>query len=80
MIARVSVTLKPSILDPQGKTIHQALESLGFKGVTRVRMGKLIEIELKRGNKAAAKRNVERMCRKLLANPIVETYRIEVTT
>ena len=78
MIARVSVTLKPSILDPQGTTIHQALESLGFKGVKRVRMGKLIEIELKDGNTAAAKKEVERMCQKLLANPIVETYRVEI--
>ncbi|MBI2884990.1 MAG: phosphoribosylformylglycinamidine synthase subunit PurS [Candidatus Omnitrophica bacterium] len=78
MIARVSVTLKPSILDPQGTTIHQALESLGFKGVKRVRMGKLIEIELQGGSKAAAKKEVERMCQKLLANPIVEMYRIEI--
>ena len=78
MIARVSVTLKPSILDPQGQTICQALESLGFTGVKRVRMGKLIEIELKDGSNAAAKKEVERMCQKLLANPIVETYRVEI--
>lgn len=78
MIARVSVTLKPGVLDPQGKTVQQALESLGFKGIKQVRVGKCIELELNHGKVASAKRDVERMCEKLLANPVVETYRIEV--
>lgn len=77
MKARVCVTLKPSVLDPQGKTVKQALESLGFRGIQDVRMGKYIEIELNHGTARSAKRDVERMCQKLLANPVVETYRIE---
>ena len=79
MIARVSVTLKASILDPQGKTVKSALESLGFKGIKQVRVGKLIEIELNHAKAASAKRDLERMCQKLLANPVVETYRVELS-
>ena len=78
MVAKVYVTLKPGLLDAQGKTVRNALEALGFKGVTDVRMGKYIQLELNHGTLAAAKRDVERMCKKLLANPVVETYRIEV--
>jgi len=78
MIAKVYVTLKPGLLDPQGKTVKQALESLGFKGVADVRMGKYIEIRLNHGRPASAKKDVERMCHKLLANPVVETYRVEI--
>jgi len=78
MIARVYITLKPGVLDPQGKTIKQALESLGFKGIRQVRVGKLLELELNHSRVLAAKRDVERMCQKLLANPVVETYRIEI--
>ena len=78
MKAKVYITLKPGLLDAQGKTIKDALESLGFKGVKDVRMGKYIEIELNGAKAASAKREVERMCQKLLANPIVETYSIEI--
>ena len=78
MNARVCVTLKPSVLDPQGKTVKQALESLGFRGIQDVRMGKYIEIELDRASAGDAKQDLEQMCRKLLANPVVETYRIEI--
>ncbi len=78
MKAHVYITLKPGLLDAQGKTIRSALESLGFKGVKDVRMGKYIELELNHGSSASAKREVGRMCQKLLANPIVETYRVEV--
>ena len=78
MKAHVYITLKPGLLDAQGKTIKSALESLGFKGVKDVRMGKYIELELNGAAKASAKREVEKMCQKLLANPVVETYRIEV--
>lgn len=78
MIAKVTVTLKPSILDPQGKTVKSALESLGFKGLQDVRMGKHIELHLTSRSVASAKQEVERMCRKLLANPVVERYRIEI--
>ena len=78
MKAKICVTLKPGLLNAQGKTIRQALESLGFKRVKDVRVGKYLEIELNGVRPAAAKREVERMCEKLLANPVVETYRIEV--
>ena len=78
MITRVYVTLKPSVLDPQGKTVKGALESLGFRGITDVRMGKYLEMTLTHATVAAAKREAERMCQKLLANPVVETYRVEI--
>ena len=78
MKAKVYITLKPGLLDAQGKTIRSALETLGFKGVSDVRMGKFVELTLKHGSAATAKREVDRMCKKLLANPVIETYRIEV--
>ena len=78
MKAKIYITLKPGLLDAQGKTVKGALESLGFKGVADVRMGKYIEIELNGTRAASARKEVERMCQKLLANPVVETYRIEV--
>ena len=78
MKAKVYITLKPGLLDAQGKTVKGALDALGFKGVKDVRMGKYIEIELNHGSSASAKRDVERMCKKLLANPVIEAYRVEV--
>ena len=74
MKARVFVTLKPGVLDPQGKAIHHALEGLGFSGVKDVRAGKLIELDLADGTTDA---DIEAMCRKLLANPVIENFRIE---
>jgi phosphoribosylformylglycinamidine synthase subunit PurS len=74
MKARVFVTLKPGVLDPQGKAIHHALEGLGFAGVRDVRAGKLIELELADGT---ADGDIEDMCRKLLANTVIENFRIE---
>ena len=79
MKAKICITLKPGLLDAQGKTVKSALESLGFKGVADVRVGKYIELELNGARAASAKADVERMCKKLLANPVVETYRIDVT-
>ena len=78
MKAKVYITLKPGLLDAQGKTIKSALESLGFKGVHDVRVGKYLELELNGARPASAKKAVERMCQKLLANPVVETYRIDI--
>ena len=78
MKARICVTLKPGLLDAQGKTIKSALESLGFKGLSDVRVGKYLEVELTHRSTAGAKREVEQMCKKLLANPVVEEYRVEV--
>jgi phosphoribosylformylglycinamidine synthase PurS subunit len=74
MKVRVYVTLKQGVLDPQGKAIHHALEGLGFHGIRDVRAGKLIELELEEG---AEEGEVEEMCRKLLANIVIENYRIE---
>ncbi len=78
MTAKVYITLKAGVLDPQGKTIKQALESLGFRGIKDVRMGKYLEIQLNHSKVNTAKKDVERMCQKLLANPVVETYRVEI--
>jgi len=72
---RVHVTLKPGVLDPQGKAIHHALEGLGFEGVRGVRAGKVIELDLEDG--AADQAQVEQMCRRLLANIVIENFRIE---
>ena len=74
MKTRVFVTLKNGVLDPQGKAIHHALEGLGFAGVRDVRAGKLIELDLDEG---VSQDQVEEMCRRLLANTVIENYRIE---
>jgi len=79
MKAKVFVTLKAGVLDPQGKTIKAALESLGFRGIKDVRMGKYLELELNHGRASTAKKEVERMCQKLLANPVVEAYHIQIS-
>jgi phosphoribosylformylglycinamidine synthase len=78
MKARVHVTLKNGVLDPQGKAIGHALERLGFDGVGDVRQGKFIELELKESDPAKAKSEVDSMCRKLLANTVIENYSIEL--
>ena len=78
MIARVHVTLKQGVLDPQGKAISNSLQSLGFSGVSRVRQGKYIEVELDDGDAEAARNRVEEMCEKLLANTVIEDYTIEL--
>ena len=77
MKTRVYVTLKNGVLDPQGKAIHHALEGLGFEGVRDVRQGKLIELDLDEG---VSDDDVEAMCRRLLANTVIENYRIERET
>ena len=74
MKARVLIALKNGVLDPQGKAIHHALEGLGFGGVNDVRAGKLIELDLADGTTDS---EIEDMCRKLLANPVIENFRIE---
>ncbi len=78
MKARVHVTLKPAVLDPQGSAIKNALATLGFDGVGEVRQGKLIEIELDESDSEAARNKVDAMCRKLLVNEVIETYRLEL--
>ncbi|MBM3597199.1 MAG: phosphoribosylformylglycinamidine synthase subunit PurS [Alphaproteobacteria bacterium] len=78
MKARVHVTLKNGVLDPQGKAIGHALASLGFAGVNDVRQGKYIEIELAETDPAKARDSVKAMCEKLLANTVIENYSVEV--
>ena len=78
MKARVEIRLKQGVLDPQGKAIESALSALGFAGVGQVRQGKLIEISLAEDDPLRARAEVEEMCRKLLANPVIEDYAIEV--
>lgn len=78
MKAKVFVTLKNGVLDPQGKAIEHALTGLGFDGVNDVRQGKLIEIDLNDADPATATKRIESMCAKLLANPVIEDYSIEL--
>ena len=78
MKARVTVTLKTGVLDPQGKAIEGALKSLGVEGVASVRQGKVFDIELHAPDAASADAQLKQACEKLLANTIVENYRIEI--
>ena len=70
------ITLKKDVLDPQGKVIHQALDGMGFKGIDEVRQGKYFEINVKENDPTKAKEIVEDMCKKLLANLVIENYKI----
>jgi phosphoribosylformylglycinamidine synthase len=78
MRARVFVTLKSGVLDPQGEAIRHALGSLGFDGVNGVRQGKMIELDLAETDETKARAEVERMCEALLANTVIESYRVEI--
>jgi phosphoribosylformylglycinamidine synthase subunit PurS len=78
MKARVHITLKSGVLDPQGKAIGHALSSLGFAGVNDVRQGKVIELDLAETDKSRAEAAVKSMCEKLLANTVIENYAIEI--
>jgi phosphoribosylformylglycinamidine synthase subunit PurS len=78
MKARVFVTLKPSVFDPQGRTIAEALHSMGYNGVGDVRQGKYFELEVDAASADAAKSLVSDVADKLLANPVIESYRVEV--
>ena len=77
-VAKVYITLKPTVNDPQGLTIKGGLEVLGFSSVRKVRAGKYLEIWLDGDSKERARKEVEEMCRQLLANPIIENYRFEL--
>ncbi|HTM96080.1 MAG TPA: phosphoribosylformylglycinamidine synthase subunit PurS [Croceibacterium sp.] len=74
MKVRVHISLKPGVLDPQGRAVHHALEGLGFSGVENVRIGREIELDVADGTSDAA---LDEMCRNLLANTVIENYRIE---
>lgn len=78
MKAKVHVTLKSGVLDPQGKAIGHALESLGFEGIGDVRQGKFIELELDETDPGRARARVGEMCEKLLANTVIENYSIDL--
>jgi phosphoribosylformylglycinamidine synthase subunit PurS len=78
MKARIRITLKNGVLDPQGKAIQNALAGLGFSGIEEVRQGKYIEVDLASTEEAAARAEVERMCRELLANLVIEDYAFEL--
>ena len=77
-LARVYVTLKPTVNDPQGLTIRGALHSLGFSDVESVRAGKYLEVRLDAKDKKRAQKQLTEMCRKLLANPVIEDFRFEL--
>ena len=78
MKARVTVMLKNGVLDPQGEAVRHALGTLGFAGVNGVRQGKVIELDLAEADRAKAEADVKAMCEKLLANTVIESYRVEI--
>ena len=78
MKARIKITLKNGVLDPQGKAIQNALSGLGFGGIEEVRQGKYIELDLTETDEAKARTEVEKMCRELLANLVIENYSYEL--
>ena len=78
MKARVTVTLKAGVLDPQGQAIQGSLKSLGFAGIGSVRQGKVFDLELLDTDRAAAEQSLKQMCEKLLANTVIENYAIEI--
>jgi phosphoribosylformylglycinamidine synthase len=77
-LARVDVMLKPGISDPQGQTIEKALPVLGYEGVSGVRVGKRIQLEVNASSADEAKKRVEEMCERLLANPVIESYEVSI--
>lgn len=78
MRATVTVMLKAGVLDPQGEAVRRALGSLGFEGVDGVRQGKVIELDLAQQDRSRAEAEVKAMCERLLANTVIESYRIEI--
>ena len=78
MLAKIHITLKKDVLDPQGSVIANSLKSLGFEGVNDVRQGKYIEIKIDDGDKGAAIKRLNEMCEKLLANLVIEDYSVEI--
>ena len=76
MKVSVVITLKKNVLDPQGKVIHQTLDGMGFEGINEVRQGKYFEIDTRENDKKKAEEKVEEMCKKLLANLVIENYKI----
>lgn len=77
--SRIYVTLRPSVLDPAGTAVESGLKQLGYEGVEKVRIGKYIELTLTAENEAQAREQLDLMCDRLLANPVIENYRFELT-
>ena len=75
---KILITLKNGVVDPQGITIKGALESLGYQGIASIRLGKYIKMELDTKDRGEAEKDIEEMCGKLLANPVIENYRYEI--
>ena len=78
MKAKIIVTPKKAVLDPQGKTVQNALAQMGYAGIGAVHMGKYLEIELTGTDKEAARKQLEEACHKILSNPVIEDYRLEI--
>ena len=76
MKVAVIITLKKDVLDPQGKVIHQALDNMGFEDINEIRQGKYFEIDLNEEDKSKAEKKIEDMCKRLLANLVIENYKI----
>ncbi|WP_258358524.1 phosphoribosylformylglycinamidine synthase subunit PurS [Moorella sulfitireducens (nom. illeg.)] len=75
LLAKIYVTLKPGVLDPQGEAVMGGLKAMGYEGITAVRVGKYLEVQLDLDDREKAGQQVEEMCRRLLANPVIEQYR-----
>ncbi|MCS7338254.1 MAG: phosphoribosylformylglycinamidine synthase subunit PurS [Verrucomicrobiae bacterium] len=78
MLAKITILPKKAVVDPQGKTVQNALAHMGYTGITAVHVGKYIEIELDGVDKETARRQLDDACRKFLSNPIIEDYRLEI--
>jgi phosphoribosylformylglycinamidine synthase len=78
MRVKIFVSLKPGVLDPQGKAIERSLHTLGYSEVQNVRMGKYLELDIEAASREAAEIRIREMCDKLLANPVIEDYRFEI--
>ena len=79
MKAKITITPKKAVLDPQGKTVQSALEHMGYKGVGAVHVGKYMEIELPDGDKETWRKQIDDACHKILSNPVIEDYKFEIT-
>ncbi len=79
MKAKIVVTPKKAVLDPQGKTVQSALEHMGYKGVQAVHVGKYLEVELTGSDKDNARKQIDEACRKFLTNPVIEDFHLEIT-
>jgi len=78
MKAKIIITPKKAVLDPQGKTVQNALEHLGYQGIGAVRVGKYLEVELAAGDRESARKQIDEACHKFLSNPVIEDYRFEL--